>query len=273
MYNKVSFFHLFILVSFVLVSCEKDDTSREQFSTISGKLEAGENMITEDFANMQVILAKLGEEVDPEQVTTQTENMELVQTSFVSENGTFVFDSVDAGDYLIALSEGFIMTADTFAVLSVEKGQSVTLEDKIVERQPEENFFGGRRLYTVRFKNKTNGFDENGNYHKERYPLVSIEFYENVFSLGTITPDQVNDGEFKFKLDPDKKTQFVLKCKDINDGTVFTSEKLDFFHSLGANQYDDISDYGYYSIAVKKSWLFGHIIELKIIALSKLEAY
>ncbi|MGQ1889685.1 carboxypeptidase-like regulatory domain-containing protein [Thermophagus sp. OGC60D27] len=265
MFYKLFSFILFGIICFTFVSCEEDDTNPEQISTITGKLKPGENITTDDFREMQVILAKLSEDLDPEQVTTQTEDMELVQTSLVSENGTFVFDSVDAGNYVIALSEGFIMTADTFAVLSVKKGQSVTLEDKIAERQPPENpYYKFHYYYDVTFKNKSFGIDENGNYHKNGYSLVSIEFYENGSSIGIITPDKINNkGEFKIELYKYEDPQFVLKCKDNVDGTVYTSEKLDFFYSFGAKQRSTLIYQYNFSLFVDKSWLFGHKIELR----------
>lgn len=264
MKNKIQLFFMFILVTFVLSSCQEEETEYELYSTVSGKLLPGENFTVDNYGEMQVLLAKLGDDVNPTQVTTKTTEMELIQSSLVSANGTFTFDSLVAGNYVVALSEGFIMAPDTFAVLTVDGEQSFTLEDKTVDRLPAENFWGSQN-YLVDYNNNTKGFAGDGKY-KSLYELVSIEFYVNGSVIKTVTPDELDDaGKFAVKLDQDDNPQFVLKCKRVEDGEEFTSKKLHFFHSFsGAQQSEILFHSDSYQLNVEKSWLFGHIIELKI---------
>ena len=264
MKNKNLLFFLFMVATFVFVSCQEEETDYELYSTVSGKLLPGENLTADNYSDMQVLLAKLGDDVNPANVTTKTTEMELIQSSLVSANGTFAFDSLEAGNYVVALSEGFIMAPDTFAVLTVDGEQSFTLEDRTVDRLPAENFWGSK-TYLVDYKNKTKGFASDGKY-KSLYELVSIEFYVNGSVIKTVTPDELDDaGKFTVKLDQDDNPQFVLKCKRVEGGEEFTSKKLHFFHSFsGAQQADALYGNESYQLGVYKSWLFGHIIELKI---------
>ncbi|MFW5832217.1 MAG: hypothetical protein ACOCVA_08175, partial [Prolixibacteraceae bacterium] len=77
----------------ILGSCQKEEINYELYSTVSGKLLPGENFTTDNYGEMQVLFAKLGEGVNPATVTTKTEDMELIKGSAVGTDGTFAFDS------------------------------------------------------------------------------------------------------------------------------------------------------------------------------------
>ncbi|MFW5755698.1 MAG: carboxypeptidase-like regulatory domain-containing protein [Tangfeifania sp.] len=275
MKNKNLLFFLFILATIILGACQKEETNYEFYSTVSGKLLPGENFTADNYGEMQVLLAKLGEGINPETVTTKTGEMELIQSSLVSADGTFAFDSLEAGNYVVALSEGFIMAPDTFAVLTVDGEQSFTLEDKTVDRLPAENFWGSR-IYLVSYNNKTKRIADDGKL-KPQYELVSIEFYVDGSVTKTVTPEELDDaGKFAVKLDQDDNPQFVLKCRRVEDGEEFTSKKLHFFHSFSGSQQSDELFYkkeGFYWLKVEKNWLFGHIIELKKVRPGRMEIF
>lgn len=268
MKNRLQFALLVLLAVFILSGCQKDETDYELFSAISGKLIPGENVTSSDFSEMVVLLAKLGDGVNPETVTTKTEDMEPIAGSAIKPDGSFAFDSLESGNYVVALSEGFILAPDTFAVLAVDGEQTFSFGNKTVERIPEENFFGPT-VYTVKYVN--NSF--------LNLETVAIDFFVRGEVIKTITPEDIKNkiwGKDKFdvELNMDLDPKFSVTLQKKSDGQEFTSEPMYFFKNTYHLDYEtpqnllvilngSSGDDDYIRLIVEKSWFFGHKIEVK----------
>lgn len=110
------------------------------YRTISGVLTAGENVIAEDFSTVNVRLGKLQNDVDLLSATFKTEDFDFVRSTKLNDNGSFAFENLHNGNYIIAPSEGFIFAVDTFAIVTID-GKDIKQLNKTIERSPFENYF------------------------------------------------------------------------------------------------------------------------------------
>ncbi len=120
------------------VSCEKDDEDLSQSNTIEGQLTVNENMTEADFGELSVNLLKLPDGTDLESITSDTDHGKLIKTIVVNTDGSFVFENLENGNYIVALNEGFSFVSDSFIVVYLVDGMTAKV-NKSVDRVPDDN--------------------------------------------------------------------------------------------------------------------------------------
>ncbi len=127
-----------VAVVFLFSACEKDDEDLSQSNTIEGQLTANENMTEADFGELSVNLLKLPDGTDLESITSDTDLGKLIKTIAVNIDGSFAFENLENGNYIIALNEGFSFVNNSFVVVSLTDGMTVKVS-KSVDRVPDDN--------------------------------------------------------------------------------------------------------------------------------------
>ncbi len=127
-----------VTVVFLFSACEKDDEDLSQSNTIEGQLTANENMTEADFGELSVNLLKLPDGTDLESITSDTDFGKLIKTIAVNIDGSFAFENLENGNYIIALNEGFSFVNNSFVVVSLTDGMTVKVS-KSVDRVPDDN--------------------------------------------------------------------------------------------------------------------------------------
>ncbi|NCB09806.1 MAG: hypothetical protein EOM73_16810, partial [Bacteroidia bacterium] len=147
---------LFFAIAAALIFAACSDDSQEQAGTISGKLTPGEEVTLGDLNSALLVLSKLDSGIDPSSVTTETEGMEIVDTTRVAADGSFSFAGLDYGNYVVFFEDEFLFDADTFAVVNVD-GKS-EYQFNSVTRYIADNYYVaalGYADYTLKAVNKT----------------------------------------------------------------------------------------------------------------------
>ncbi|TDO03980.1 hypothetical protein [Sunxiuqinia elliptica] len=139
MKNNVQILIFLMTISFgAFISCDKDDEGLSQSNTIEGQLIANENMTEADFGELSVNLLKLPDGTDLESITSDTDLGKLIKTIAVNIDGSFAFENLENGNYIIALNEGFSFVNNSFVVVSLTDGMTVKVS-KSVDRVPDDN--------------------------------------------------------------------------------------------------------------------------------------
>ncbi len=130
---------LFILLSAVLffAACQKEEPI-ENFDRISGVLIAGENVTAADFSSIEMLLFKLFNDVEISPRVFEAEDFDFKRYANVKTDGSFTFENLDKGNYILIPSEGFIFTMDTFAIVTID-GKTLNYLNKTIERGIAEN--------------------------------------------------------------------------------------------------------------------------------------
>lgn len=130
---------IILTASLFFTACQKEEELKN-YDTISGVLTAGENVTTEDFSTISIRLGKLQNDVDLLSATFETEDFDFVHSTELNDNGSFIFENLDNGNYIVVPSESFIFAVDTFATVTID-GKTVNQLYRIIERGTPENFF------------------------------------------------------------------------------------------------------------------------------------
>lgn len=241
MKRKLHVLWMVLAVGFLFAACEKDEDSK-QYNTIKGQLTANENMTTADFGELGVNLVKLHDNINPDLVTTKTEDFDIIETVAVKQDGSFAFDSLVNGNYIVALTEGFIFPIDTFVVLPVFGGTTINI-NKPADRVPDEN---GEKSYLVKYSNNT------------EYNVTKIMFYYGNNHYKTITASDFNTGQFSILLD--KKNNVSFNIEYIKDEKTLYSKHLKFFGIL--ETFDCLQIIGKKRWVVRKGGFWGPHIKV-----------
>ncbi len=117
-----------IAVVFLFSACEKDDEDLSQANKIEGQLSANENMTEADLGELGVSLVRLHDGVDPKSVNGETGAFDFIETVAVNPDGVFSFSDLPNGNYMIALTEGFVFPDEGLVSLSLTGGMVAELE-------------------------------------------------------------------------------------------------------------------------------------------------
>ena len=118
MKNKLQILIISLVAVLLFTACGNDDST--QSGIISGTLTPGENVTLGDLKGALLVLNKLDSGIDPSSVTTETEEMEIVDTTRVAADGSFSFAGLDYGNYVLSFEDEFLFDADTFSVVTVD---------------------------------------------------------------------------------------------------------------------------------------------------------
>ncbi len=212
MMTKNTFKSLLIILSVMLffTACEKEKNI-ENFDSISGILSIGENMSNDAITEVGVILAKVGDGIHLSEITTETDEIELIKMAVLNADGSFAFENLEKGNYLIALSEGFSFSNKDFLTAVVD-GNTPNLIEQIVDRLEVDN---GNKNYNWKIKNLTN------------YSVSSVSFYYDGQLYKTIDKSMITNGEFSVSLD--RKKEVTLRVECLNGEYVLLSNPVEFF--------------------------------------------
>jgi len=138
---KKQFQTLLIIFATILffTACEKDETT-EKFDSISGVLTAGENVTAADFSTIRIKMGKLNDDVSPIATSFEMEDFDFIIDTEVKADGSFVFEDLDIGNYVLAPSEGFIFAMDIFAIVTID-GKTLIHLNRTIERGTPENWW------------------------------------------------------------------------------------------------------------------------------------
>lgn len=125
---------IIIAVALFFTACEKDEII-ENYNSISGVLAAGENMVADDLSGISIHLGKLFDEIDPATVTSETEEIDLVEELGVNADGSFTFNKLLNGNYVLELDQGFKFAQGKFIIVSLDGISKPKLNELIVERE------------------------------------------------------------------------------------------------------------------------------------------
>lgn len=139
MKRTISILLVLFTVVFLFPACEKDDDNLS--NTITGQLTANENMTDADLSEVSVSLLKLPDGFDLESITSETDLTDLMKTVPVNADGSFVFENLENGNYILLLSDGFSFASDSFVIVSLADGMTAKV-NKSVNRVPDDNPFG-----------------------------------------------------------------------------------------------------------------------------------
>ncbi|SFE71158.1 hypothetical protein SAMN05216283_101815 [Sunxiuqinia elliptica] len=119
-----------VAVVFLFSACEKDDEDLSKTNRIEEQLTANENMTADDLGELGVSLLKLHDGVDPKSVTAETDAFDFIETVAVDPDGVFTFSDLPNGNYMIALTEGFVFPDEGLVSLSLTGGMVAELESR-----------------------------------------------------------------------------------------------------------------------------------------------
>lgn len=128
---------IILTAALFFTACQKEEELKN-YDTISGVLTAGENVSSNDFPDINIYLWKLEKEVDLLHINTSIEQKEFIQSGNIGVDGTFAFNDLEKGNFILSLSEGFIFTTDTICLVVVD-GATINHLQKTIERASVEN--------------------------------------------------------------------------------------------------------------------------------------
>lgn len=228
---------LVVIIAAVLffTACEKDEVADKNF--ITGTLLAGENMSSTDFAVIGVLLAKVTNGTPLSDVNTETEDIEIIKETSLNPDGSFIFEDLENGNYLIVLYDGFTFANKDFVTVAVD-GYSENNINELVNRLTVEN---GSKNYKWRIKRNS------------YFTVSEILFYYDGVLHETITPAQISDNEFTVSLDRNKNVTLVVKC--LNENGLITSPHAEVFGFLADKYVSITTEHG--TLYLSNSWKFG----------------
>lgn len=265
------YLHILFIASVVassLIACDKDE-NLGQYNSIAGQLTANENMTAADFGEFGVSLVKLHDNVNPDLVTSKTVDFDIIETAAVKQDGSFAFDSLDNGIYLVALTEGFIFPVDTFVILPLYGGTTFKT-NKSVNRVHEEN---SPKIYDVILTNniKLELKKILFYYGDEHYKTVDISNLSNVNNSRVIggfipgdTSNPVTSINSSFSIMLDKGNDVSFRLEYIKDGETHTTGSIGFFYLKRSYPLDWKSQQANdgFQFSVSKFWFLEHTIKL-----------
>lgn len=228
-------------------NCQKEDV--EKWNVIEGQISAGIDMSNENLAECPIVLGKIAYGLKVEIDVADPANMEWIKNAIPDENGSFSFDSLPDGEYVILAGEGFEFADSAFDKFDL-KGNEVYILNKTIDRLPADN---GSVNYSIRLKNDTD------------YSIESIVFSSGNVELKKVGPYNSNhDVDFSIRLNKKDDPTIIVTVKNGEEKIV--SKKLDFFFSL-ATPFTYLKNRdgskGYLEhLTLTKGWLFGHYITL-----------
>jgi len=128
---------LILTAALFFTACQKDEAI-ENYDSISGVLTAGENVTVADFNSIQMVLGKLFDEVDTSPRIFTAEDFDFIRNTDLKADGSFTFENLDNGNYIVTPSEGFIFAIDTFSIVTID-GKTLNHLNKMIERGIPEN--------------------------------------------------------------------------------------------------------------------------------------
>jgi len=229
---------LLIILSAALffTACEKDETP-EVFDTISGVLTVGENLNSSDFGEIGIILLKLEDGIDPATVNSETEEIEVIETISVNADGSFTFENLENGNYLLALSEDFSFSNEDFVAVVID-GTRPNEINRIVNRLVADN---KSKKYDWKISNDSG------------YSLTEIVFFQNGKLYQTITASQINNNKFSITLDRWKDVTMVVKC--LNGENLIVSNRTNIF--WGGRETKTFTETEHGNLTVHNFWVIG----------------
>uniref|UniRef100_UPI0032167973 hypothetical protein n=1 Tax=uncultured Draconibacterium sp. TaxID=1573823 RepID=UPI0032167973 len=161
---------LLVIVCLFIWGCEKSEENN--FNSISGVVTTGENVSAEDLNNTFIALGKLNMGFDPALLTTQSTEVELIDTTKIAANGSFEFKDLERGNYALIPSNDLMFAPDTFLVANVD-GKNLNKIDATLERMVPDNAFWDRDTeYRFSIVNGSDALEKN-----ER--ISKLIFYED----------------------------------------------------------------------------------------------
>jgi len=204
---------LIVIAILGITACEK--TEENNFDTISGVLTPGENVTAEDLNGKSIHLAKLYDTVDPTQLTTDMEEWDYIAETTINVDGSFIFNNLDIGNYVLFFSEEFMFAADTIMVTSLD-GNNQALVNKAVDRIIFENMQVG--IMTDDDPGVTKSFDFELHNNAD-YGNMKILFYQSgELAYDPINLSDISGGDFSIYLSVNKtrQIQIIGSCSDNN---------------------------------------------------------
>jgi hypothetical protein len=193
--KKLKTLLILLTATLFFTACEKEE-SLENYDSISGVLTAGENVSSIDFSDIGIILAKLDDAVSLTSVSTETEEIEIIETITANADGSFSFEDLENGNYLVVISEDFSFADEEFVVAVVDGNTP----NKII-----------RSVNRITINNKPKEYDwKITNY--SNYSVSEISFFQNGDLYKTINASQINNNEFSITLDKKKDVTLIVKC-------------------------------------------------------------
>lgn len=204
---------IILTTALFFTACEKEETT-ESYKSISGILTLGENVSFEDLSEILVYLAKLPETVDPIDVNINNQEVIFTETTTVNSDGSFSFENLELGNYVIALSEDFLFDDDAFCIAVVD-GLKQNLIERPVIRVPEINgadykYPSGR---SHPGKLKTRKIKVKAYFHytlKDKGKIQSLNIIENSEILYSVNCK--TDEYWSFTAELDKEINYVYKA-------------------------------------------------------------
>jgi hypothetical protein len=127
-----------MLISIILcTSCNKEDAAN--FSSVSGKLTAGNNMTSVDLSKLQVFLWQINDSIDLKKLDA----LNLPASTFldsmtVNADGAFSFDNLPNGKYIISISEGYLLGTETISAFVID-GKTANVLDRSIQKIAPQN--------------------------------------------------------------------------------------------------------------------------------------
>lgn len=247
-----TYFAIALAVLLGTAACEKDTDTK--WNLIEGTVVPGSNLEAGDLGEVTLILGRILDGTDPAAINHEQDDFYIFDRTTALPDGSFVFDSLPDGNYVLACDEGFVFTGVDFEVFEMENASTRVIQ-KTVDRVPRDN---GAVTYSIKGKNHT------------PFTISKIEFFIDESSAGspdvTFSPKQSR--KFDYTLDADLHPKFRVSVEI--EAKTLVSDPLDFFFfSGGPDQLtffkNKVSVNGQeVYLKLEKGWFFGHFFELSL---------
>ncbi len=117
--KKLELVIILFVVGLLFTSCEKNEEVK-CYDSFSGVLMPGENVSVDELAGLTIYLGKLPDGVEPTTLSIESEEIELIQELTLGVDGSFTFNNLVNGNYILLLSEGFTFNQDEFITLNID---------------------------------------------------------------------------------------------------------------------------------------------------------
>jgi hypothetical protein len=220
---------MLIAAVLLVTTCKKDETIN--YNSASGQLTAGKTMTALDLKGLKIFLWKVQEGIDISKGSVPMSAIAFKDSMTLGQDGTFAFNNLENGNYLLNLTDGFLLGTKKMSVLTID-GKTVNRITQSVEKAvaenvdtypyPAERGLVGKAIKRHRF----NVTQETG--LKEFY-IISVVVYEGSTVLHFI--QTYSNDWWYFDIDLDEKSDNYVELTAVslvNPEIGFRTKKLNW---------------------------------------------
>lgn len=199
-----------VTVCLLFVACERNSLDNNK---VSGVLTPGNDLAPSEISEITLYLGKYSDTLAFEEITSDTDEIELIDSTVLDEEGYFEFSGLEKGSYSLITEPDFIFSHDTIQIFRIDGSKEVEINNTI-ERVPPDNLVimlsEGSSKWLFCVKNKLSS----------SIRIDSIRMFadgELIYSFAANDPGDKAFFNLGFPEDSKKRLQFVFFNKETNE--------------------------------------------------------